>query len=232
MVADVARGSIRVHALAQAQAQREAIMPRGWVTLALACVLLAWGVGPALAERRPQSREELESQAAHVVAGAVSGIEVREEASLVERGAGNLDSAVYCTIVVGEVRKGTEIRVGDKITARAFLPRKRASGLDAVSWGAHRPIPESGARTLAFLHARDAAGWYPVVHPNGFAAVGDEPLTEAAEVLALRGRGVETGAVLGLSWTHVVLGAAGAAGVALGIVRIARRRRPAGPSES
>ena len=171
---------------------RSRISPLFWIAI------LLYPQGILLAERFPQSIEQLTAQASLIVTGRVVDIEIRSEASQIEPGFGNSDWIVYHTIEIEHVDKGPI--AGNSLTAKSFIKRKRLALL--AGWSGHRPLPDHGQKVKVFL--KQQGGEYPVVYPNGF--VSDDSLHEFPGVARMRNPRIPFTFVLPLElWFLIVI---------------------------
>lgn len=141
------------------------------------CCLLA---STALAERAPQSTNQLVEQSDLVVVGQITDLKIGTERSHIERGFGNYDWTIDLTIKTTAIEKGT-LTPSDSVVARCFRPKSRKSMMEYVSVSGNHPIPGVGATVRAHLYRID--GLWRVVFPNGLASVSDQPsLSDAPAV--------------------------------------------------
>ena len=70
------------------------------------------------AARAPWSTEKLLAKSDVVVVAQVTKIEIRKERARIERGFGNYDWAIYLTLRVQEVEKGTSVTTDEDVVVR------------------------------------------------------------------------------------------------------------------
>lgn len=147
-------------------------------------------VFPALirADVPPKSFAQL-NEAETIIVGTVQKIRVAPERSLVERGFGNYDWAIYVQISIETIEKGN--LDAPEIEIRCFRVKSRRSATESLSVTGHRPIPQVGTKVRVYLDGAE-----PIL-PNGItlttasddSSVGfDHGAVEAVEVRKLKSR--------------------------------------------
>ena len=147
-------------------------------------------VFPALicADVPPKSFAQL-NEAETIIVGTVQKIRVAPERSLVERGFGNYDWAIYVQISIEAIEKGN--LDAPEIEIRCFRVKSRRSATESLSVTGHRPIPQVGTKVRVYLDGAE-----PIL-PNGItlttasddSSVGfDHGAVEAVEVRKLKSR--------------------------------------------
>ena len=147
-------------------------------------------VFPALicADVPPKSFAQL-NEAETIIVGTVQKIRVAPERSLVERGFGNYDWAIYVQISIEAIEKGN--LDAPEIEIRCFRVKSRRSATESLSVTGHRPIPQVGTKVRVYLDGAE-----PIL-PNGItltaasddSSVGfDHGVVEAVEVRKLKSR--------------------------------------------
>lgn len=155
------------------------------VAFAVIGVVLALGQSPQTqAARAPWSPEKLLAESDIVVVAEVTEIEIQKERSRIERGFGNYDWAIYLTLRVQEVEKGSRVTTHEDVVVRCFLIKTRKSSIEYLTRGGHDPIPEIGQTVRAYVQ-RDGDD-YVVIDPNGFTSIDGTQLVQAADVKELR----------------------------------------------
>jgi hypothetical protein len=190
-------------------------------SLLLWIAILLYPHDALLAERFPQSIEQLTAEASVIVTGTVVDIEIRSEASQIEPGFGNSDWIVYHTIAIEHVDKGHI--AGNSLTAKSFIKRKRLALLPG--WSGHRPLPNHRQTVKVFLNQQ--GGEYLVVYPNGF--VSDDSLHEFPGVAQMRNPRIPFTFVLPLEFWLLILVPAMAALMIWQFLRWRRRSKPVKP---
>jgi len=136
----------------------------------------------------PKSFAQL-NEAETIIVGTVQKIRIEPERSLVERGFGNYDWAIYVQISIEAIEKGN--LDASEIEIRCFRVKSRRSATESLSVTGHRPIPQVGTKVRVYLDGAE-----PVL-PNGItlttaiddASVGfDHGAVEAVEVSKLKSR--------------------------------------------
>lgn len=126
----------------------------------LISALVSW------AAKMPISDEDREKQATHIVTGNVIEVKSEIKNSTIEKGPGNKDEIFSITVMVETVRKGGNVKKGDKIVVVAWNPNVRV-GLAQIGLQGHDPIPKKGQAAEFFLQ-RSKDGFKPLL-PNGMA---------------------------------------------------------------
>ena len=132
------------------------------------------------AGKAPLSPEGLQRGADLTVVGQVEKLRIETERSRVESGFGNYDWAIYVTIEVDAVEKGTLSE--DTIEARCFRIKSRRSAHEYLTPSGNRPIPGVGTDVRAYLCGVPDS--WNVVFPNGLAS--PDPTTELVDASELR----------------------------------------------
>jgi hypothetical protein len=191
----------------------------GLPRLAPALLLLLTCCPTGLAERAPLSAGRLLAAASHVITAKVTAIEIRDEPSTVERGLGNRDAGVYCSLLIKTVEKGKGLQPGDTIIVRCFVASQRRSCFESIGLAGHDPIPRPGQ--IVRVHLEEGLP-YSVVYPNGFTPASRQPIAEAEQIHKLRHQGPRFSFLLPLeAWALLV----GVGFLILGVVWFARLLR-------
>jgi hypothetical protein len=106
----------------------------------------------ARADITPKSFADL-NEAKTIIVGTVKGIRIEIERSSVERGFGNTDWAIYVTILIDEVEKGS--LESSEVEVRCFRKNARRSAIENLSLTGHRPIPKVGTKVRVYLEGLD-----------------------------------------------------------------------------
>jgi hypothetical protein len=127
-------------------------------SIAFTVVLAGLAVGQTpqtQAARAPSSPKELLAESDVIVVAEVTEIDIQKERARIETGFGNYDWAIYLTLRVQEVEKGTATEAYKDIVVRCFLIKTRKSAVEYFTRGGHYPIPEIGqtVRRLSRLAA-------------------------------------------------------------------------------
>lgn len=123
------------------------------------------------AEIVPQSPDELDKNATHIVVGTVRFIGSAER-----RDKDWLKSGGVVEIKVSEVEKGKRIEVGDCVYPRFWTQAWIGKG-DPPPYGSGHHLPSVGDRARVFLKQND--GGYDALLPNGFEVIA-KPVTGAS----------------------------------------------------
>lgn len=138
--------------------------------------------GTIEAAEAPRSAKELFADADAVVIADVADVAIRKQRSAIESGFGNYDWIVTCALRIRSVEKG-KLSKGDEIAAECFVVHTRKSALECLSLQGHSPIPETGQSVRAYLR-KSGTKWL-IIHPNGFASVGQNAIQESKRLQSL-----------------------------------------------
>ena len=127
------------------------------IHLVLAVVLVA--AGWLRAEVPPQSREQLEQSATHVIDGAVTAVYARDRGA--EQGT---DTAYLIELKVSRAAKGEGPKPGEVVYVRTWRAKERPAGW--VGPGGQSRVPAEGDVVRAYLRRADDGG-YDALLPNG-----------------------------------------------------------------
>ena len=106
----------------------------------------------ARADIAPKSFAAL-NEAKTIIVGTIKEIRVEIERSTVEPGFGNRDWAIYVTILIDEVEKGSF--ESSEIEVRCFRNSSRRSAIENLSMVWHSPIPKVGTKVRVYLEGLD-----------------------------------------------------------------------------
>jgi hypothetical protein len=135
------------------------------------CLLIASLIAVGVrAEIAPQTPDELEKRATHIVVGTVRFIGTVEK-----RDKDWLRTGGVVEIKVNEVKKGKRIEAGDCVYPRFWQTAWIGKG-DPPPYGSGHHLPKVGDRIRVFLKESD--GGYDALLPNGFEVVA-KPATDA-----------------------------------------------------
>ncbi|MGI9244148.1 MAG: hypothetical protein ACR2RV_25345 [Verrucomicrobiales bacterium] len=128
-------------------------------------LLFTLGMASAHAAKAPLSPEKLKKSSSHIVSGKVLEVVSKVQKSKNERGVGiHRDRVFTIKVLVKEVSKGGEVKVGDKIEVVAWRPSTRLPRMPGLQ--GHESIPKKGDIVQFFLEGGDGKAFEPLL-PNG-----------------------------------------------------------------
>ena len=133
------------------------------LSISLIIGFLALHVGFVFAAIAPLSPKALKETANHIVTGEV--LEVTSMIIKSKTGVLHLDRVFQIKVKVTGIRKGSGIKLTEKIIIRAWKPSVRIPPYPGLQ--GHDRIPKKGDKITAYLYAKKDNA-YSAVMPNGF----------------------------------------------------------------
>ena len=136
------------------------------LSISLIIGFLALHVGFVFAAIAPLSPKALKETANHIVTGEVLEVTSMIRKSTTERAFGiHRDRVFQIKVKVTDIRKGSGIKLTEKIIIRAWKPSVRIPPFPGLQ--GHDRIPKKGDKITAYLYAKKDNA-YSAVMPNGF----------------------------------------------------------------
>ena len=136
------------------------------LSISLIIGFLVLHVGFVFAAIAPLSPKALKETANHIVTGEVLEVTSMSRKSKTERAFGiHRDRVFQIKVKVTDIRKGSGIKLTEKIIIRAWKPSVRIPPHPGLQ--GHDRIPKKGDKITAYLYAKKDNA-YSAVMPNGF----------------------------------------------------------------